>query len=117
MHVIEHHSGKWIHVPIHPEGMIGCQAGACICQAVEHVDVREAVSDFPGAQAGLNISVASSHAEEIFIGPDAIEDAQFPVVRPVFAGEEVADIGVGAEKVVVARKAFDGGAEDFGLDG
>ena len=52
MDVVEHHPGKRVQIPVDAEGVVGCQAGALGRQTVEHVDVREAIGQFPGAVAG-----------------------------------------------------------------
>ena len=101
MHVIEHYLGKRIHVPIQAESVIGRHARALGRQVIEHVDVREAISHFPCAAAGVHAAVAGPHAEKVLVRSYTIEHAHFPVVRPILAGEKVADIGIRAVEVIV----------------
>ena len=103
--VVGHDLGIRIEVPIQADGLIGgpaqahgpCRAG----DAVEHIDVGHAVTDFPCAPAGLDVAVAGADAEEIGERPDAVEAAGLAVVIAVFAGEEVAGVGVQPVKFTV----------------
>src|SRR5207248_3635271 len=72
-------------------------------------DLAVAVHEFPGPQAALDAAVLVPDNEEVLQRPDPVVLAEPPVVAAALAGQEVADLGIGA--VVVQVAAARGGGQ------